>query len=125
MPFRRTPEDGAPDDGLAWEPVTLAGDAEDHQVFHAAGALGTAYACALVEHLRFFSKDCPLLECGERLVEIVEAMIAKGIFGMVEIAFVRALGEFIACGRVQVSLDFEATQAGYLTPADDAEGPPW
>lgn len=83
-----------------WCPVAVTG--RDDPAHIAEIAVGIDYALRFISYLRRHSR----VDCASNLVEIVEAMTGKQL-GSIESSFLSALAEYIATGRIALTIDYE------------------
>ena len=96
-----------------WHPVDLPKD--DARTSEEEHAIGTAYAMDLIHHFREF----PEFDSGDTLAKIVETIVKRGRWTVVEATFFAALGDYIAKGRVSAGMGFFATHVSDEKPETD------
>ncbi len=101
----------------AWSPINPP---DTTPGYCAACALGTFYACSLIDHLKQYA-EVHGDEMGERLTEIVETIVQRGKLEPVDRMFLGALGSYIATGRMNLSNRFNAVPIEPLLVDDAAE----
>lgn len=91
---------------VQWPPVELTSQHGD-LVYGAACVIGNHCALDLISHIKSHSKRYD----GGRLLDVVREIAKRGEWDGFEVGFFSVLGNFIACGRVPISGDFDAVLA--------------
>jgi hypothetical protein len=92
-----------------WAPPEVTATSEGNQ-YSAECSLGIAYAARLLEHMIEFDRRGVVM--GDCLNFVTKAVVERGKWTGVEIAFFDAIGEYLVKQRIRVSTSFDARMIG-------------